>query len=104
MMIWLESRGAIAEGAVTVKRALNLAETGTFHCGILDLSLRDELVFPVAEALKQKGAGIVFYTGHTGHADVRKLKQNWPEAHIHFKPAPPDLLLQSAIASCLPGR
>jgi len=51
--------------ASTVKRALDLVE----HCGpldaaMLDIKLRNEMIFPVADALRARGVPFVFTTGY----------------------------------------
>jgi CheY-like chemotaxis protein len=51
--------------ASTVKRALDLIE----HCGpldaaMLDIKLRNEMIFPVADALRARGVPFVFTTGY----------------------------------------
>jgi hypothetical protein len=61
------------------------------------VKLRDGLVFPAARILRDKGAGIVFYTGHH---DPEGLKQDWPQAHVLLKPAPLHLLMRAVIEAC----
>ena len=51
--------------ASTVQRALDLVE----HCGpldaaMLDIKLRNEMIFPVADALRARGVPFVFTTGY----------------------------------------
>jgi len=51
--------------ASTVKRALDLVE----HCGpldaaMLDIKLRNEMIFPVADALRARGVPFVFTSGY----------------------------------------
>jgi CheY-like chemotaxis protein len=51
--------------ASTVKRALDLIE----HCGpldaaMLDIKLRNEMIFPVADALRARGVPFVFTSGY----------------------------------------
>lgn len=51
--------------APTVARALALLETGgPLDGAVLDINLRDEMVFPVAEALGARGVPFVFATGY----------------------------------------
>ena len=53
----------------TVKRALDLVEHGGRLDGaVLDIKLRDGVVFPVAEALRARGVPFVFTTGYNKHA------------------------------------
>ena len=51
--------------ASTVKRVLDLVE----HCGpldaaMLDIKLRNEMIFPVADALRARGVPFVFTSGY----------------------------------------
>jgi hypothetical protein len=47
----------------TVKRALALAEQQELDCGVLDVSLKDGLVFPAAKVLRRKGVRPISYRG-----------------------------------------
>jgi CheY-like chemotaxis protein len=62
----LEGAGAQVVGPVgTVAGALQLIESGGRLDGaVLDISLRDELVYPVADALVARGVPFVFATGY----------------------------------------
>lgn len=54
--------------ANTVKRALDLLEhSGRLDGAVLDIRLRDELIFPVAKALRSRGVPFVFVTGYNQH-------------------------------------
>jgi DNA-binding NarL/FixJ family response regulator len=98
----LLDEGAEVIGPIlSVKRAVELAESQAIDCGFFDVSLKDGLVFPAAEVLRKKGAGIVFYTGH---ADPDGIKRNWPEAKVLQKPAPLSALIQAVIETCVPTR
>jgi hypothetical protein len=100
LMHTLRNAGAETLGpAMTLKRALILAAEEQLHCGVLDVLLRREFVFPAAQVLRDRHVGIVFYTGHAG---TDTLKRDWPEAHILIKPATPHLLLGTVSASALP--
>ena len=96
MALLLKAGAEVLGPALSVERALELANRGQLHCGVLDVMLRDGPVFPAAHVLKQKGAGIVFYTGQR---DPELLKQEWPDAVILIKPALPDFLIQAVIAT-----
>ena len=93
----LKAGAQIAGPALSLERALELAVAEPLNCGVLDVTLRDGLVFPAARILRDKGAGIVFYTGHH---DPEGLKQDWPQAHVLLKPAPLDLLMRAIIEAC----
>jgi hypothetical protein len=68
-----------------VKSTVELAEKEDLDCSVLDVSLKDGLVFPAAEVLRQKGVRIVFYTGQ---ADLEAIRRSWPDAKVIQKPAP----------------
>jgi CheY-like chemotaxis protein len=52
--------------ASTVKRALDLVEhSGPLDVAVLDISLRNEMIFPVADALRARGVPFVFTTGYS---------------------------------------
>lgn len=61
-----ERQGARILGpAATVKDALTLIEEpDDLDAAVLDINLRGEMVFPVAEALGEKGIPYVFATGY----------------------------------------
>jgi ActR/RegA family two-component response regulator len=91
--ITLQKAGAKILGpALTLAHTLSLAETAAMSAAVLDVSLRDEEVFPAAHALKERGVGIVFYTGY---AAVDALKREWPSAQVLTKPTPARLLIQA---------
>ena len=97
----MKAGARIAGPALSLERTLELANTEQLSCGILDVQLRDGLVFPAARILLAKGAGIVFYTGQY---DPEGLKREWPDAQVLFKPAPLDILMRAVIAACGAGR
>jgi len=91
--ITLQRAGAKILGpTLTLAHTLTLAQTAPLSAAVLDVSLRDEDVFPAAEALKERGVGIVFYTGYAG---VESLRRDWPEAQVLTKPTPTRLLIQA---------
>jgi CheY-like chemotaxis protein len=52
--------------ANTVKRALDLLEhSGPLDFAVLDIKLRNEMIFPVADALRALGVPFVFATGYS---------------------------------------
>jgi hypothetical protein len=57
----------------------------------------NNLVFPVAKLLSDRGAGIIFYTGY---GDPESLSRDWPSAQILIKPAPPRLLISAVADAC----
>jgi CheY-like chemotaxis protein len=97
----LDAGAEVVGPVLSVKRAVELAESQDIDCGFFDVTLRDGLVFPAAEVLRQKGAGIVFYTGL---ADPEAIRQNWPEAKVLGKPAPLSALMEAVIEACAQPR
>jgi len=92
----MEAGAAIIGPAFCLERALELALAERVSCGVLDVRLRDGLVFPAAKVLRRKGAGIVFYTGQIH----RELKREWPGAEVLLKPAPLGSLIPAINAAC----
>ena len=61
--------------ASTVKRALDLVERGGHLDGaVLDIKLRDDMIFPVAEALRARDVPFVFTTGYNEQAIPDRYK------------------------------
>ena len=59
----------------SVKRALDLVEhSGHLDGAVLDIKLRDGVVYPVAEALRARGLPFVFTTGYNVHAIPDRYK------------------------------
>jgi len=59
----------------TVERALELVEhSGHLDGAVLDIKLRDGMVFPVAEALWARGVPFVFTTGYNEQAIPDRYK------------------------------
>lgn len=91
--------GAEVIGPVaTLKQALIMISDGSVSAALLDVNLRDAEVFPAALALKERGIGMVFYTGY---ADVDGLRRDWPGVQVLAKPAPPRLLISAMSETCL---
>src|SRR4051794_18564375 len=73
----LEGRGAEVVGpAGSVRDALALveAEGDRLDGAVLDINLRDERVYPVADALVARGVPFIFLTGY----DARVIKATCP--------------------------
>ncbi len=59
----------------TVKQALDLVErSGHLDGALLDIKLRDGVVFPVAAALQARGVPFIFTTGYNQHAIPERYK------------------------------
>jgi DNA-binding response OmpR family regulator len=98
IMRTLRSSGAEVLGpARSLGRALELANVEYLDCGVLDVTLGGNLVFPVASILKERVIGIVFYTGYY---DLRGRKRDWVAAPVLLKPAPPIMLVEAVRAVC----
>lgn len=50
--------------AATVEQALRLAREQRLDGAVLDVNLRDQLVFPVADELARRGVRMIFATGY----------------------------------------
>jgi DNA-binding response OmpR family regulator len=83
--------------ARSVKRAVELAGEADLDCGVLDVSLKDELVFPAAAVLERKKVNTIFYTGQI---DQEAIRRDWPAATVLAKPAPIRTLLQALVEAC----
>ncbi len=98
IMCCLRDAGAETLGpAANLKRALAMSQELPLSCGVFDVSLRNELVFPAVLALRKQHAGIVFYTGY---ADTGHLKREWPDAQILSKPSPSKQIVSAVNAAC----
>ncbi len=93
----LKAAGAEVVVARTLSAALAIARETAVTCAVLDLALGEELVFPAAQALRERGVGIVFYTGY---GDLDALRRDWPNAQVLSKPASQEILLQTMRIAC----
>lgn len=83
----LEEFGASVVGpAGTVAEALRLVEQGGMTGALLDLSLRGETVYPVADRLAEQGVPYIFITGY-GHGH---LVARHAQAPVLTKPFGPE--------------
>ena len=99
--IVLQKAGAEILGpTLTLSHALSLAQTTPMSAAVLDVSLRDEEVFPAAQALQGRGVGIVFYTGY---AAVDQLRRDWPDAQVLTKPTPARVLVEAVRRALRPS-
>lgn len=80
----LEEAGANVVGlAATLDRALILAERELPDAAVLDVDLKGQDVFPVADALLARGVPFLF---HTGHATRESLQVRYPGVPVLIKP------------------
>ena len=78
----LEACGASVTVVDSVADGLPLAGHG-FDAAVLDVRLADGDVYPLADAMIERGVPIVF---HSGHADKSELTAAYPSAHALPKP------------------
>ena len=81
----LVSAGATVIGpAMSVSSGLELLNSETeINGAILDINVDNELVFPIAERLRDQGIPIIF---HTAYANVAEMQAAFPDAAICMKP------------------
>jgi DNA-binding NtrC family response regulator len=98
----LRDAGAFVHGPfATVAAALSCLEGGARCDGaVLDIDLADESVFPVAQALRERGIPFVFATGHASSPGV---PQNLHHVPCWAKPFPADALA-ATLPSLMRGR
>jgi CheY-like chemotaxis protein len=79
----LEELGCtVAAQASSVTEGLDKAKDTLFDAAILDVNLRGEPVWPLADALQKKGIRFVLATGYDGH----QTQQRYPSAAVLAKP------------------
>lgn len=73
----LQSAGADVTGPLTgVDEALDVLGTETFDAALLDVNLRGEMSFPVADKLMARKVPFVFVTGYGDDAMPRRFKHS----------------------------
>jgi CheY-like chemotaxis protein len=78
--------------ANTVERALDLVEhSGHLDGAVLDVKVRDDLVFPVADALRARGVPFVFVTGYEQQA----IPDRYIDVAYYRKPLDPAQVLRA---------
>jgi CheY-like chemotaxis protein len=80
----LEAQGAEIVGPVgTVKRALEvIADDGQIDGAVLDINLRGETVYAIADVLRSKGVPTIFTTGY----DKKSVKPGYTDIPCLLKP------------------
>ena len=96
MALQFEQWGVAVIGpAANVAKALALiAETEGLDGAVLDVNLQDGVVYPVADALREKGVPYVFATGY----DRVDLPERYRDAPQHEKPIDPEQVMRSLLA------
>lgn len=67
----------------SVSGALALLDRQLPDCAILDITLADGDVFPVADRLRDGGIPIIF---HSGISETSEIKARYPDAYFCLKP------------------
>ena len=83
--IVVEARGIVVGPAASVREALGILDQAEPHVGMLDVSLSDGDIRPVADLLTSRGIPILFYCA-LGLTDDMKLR--YPSAPVFIKPSP----------------
>jgi CheY-like chemotaxis protein len=78
----LEDLGATVVRASSISEAMQKLSAFTPHLAALDVNLRGEPIFPVAETLAAEKAPFVFITGY----GVRGLPPEWADRPVVQKP------------------
>ncbi len=84
--------------AARLATALEMARKETFVVAILDVNVAGEPIYPVAEAITQRGLPIVFSTGYGG-AGIREPFRDRPVVQKPFSQADLKRTLISAISA-----
>ena len=89
MSSYLEAAGAHVVGpASNVSAALEALEHTELDGAILDVNLRGEMAYPVADALAARGIPFVFTTGY----DVKAVPARFADVKRCEKPATPEAI------------
>jgi CheY-like chemotaxis protein len=89
---FLEELGyAVAAQASSIEDGLARLEDTSFDVAILDVNLRGQPVWPIADALQEQGRPFVLATGYDGN----QTKGRYPQAAILAKPYDLQSLRQS---------
>lgn len=92
----LEAMGFDVVSAGTLQRGLALTADDTYCCGVLDLNLSGQSVYPIADALRRRGIPLIFTTGYERTA----VRADYREGAILCKPFTIEMLdraLQQAL-------
>jgi CheY-like chemotaxis protein len=73
------------------EHALVAIEEQLPDAAILDVFTADGEVYPLADALTEKGVPIIF---HSGHVPPQEVRQRYPEAMACAKPCPPSQIIE----------
>jgi DNA-binding response OmpR family regulator len=83
----LTDRGAEVVGPVgTLEEAANCMARERFDCAILDMNLRGDMAFPIADRLKEAGIPFLIATGYNS-ASLPERFSNVPRLEKPFNPS-----------------
>ncbi len=89
----LEEAGFEVDGPyATVATALRAMERHKPDIALLDISLKDDLSYTLAETLVANGVEVVF---HSGQHSRESIRSNFPGKPILLKPCPPAKVLKT---------
>ena len=89
MSAWLEAEGAHVVGpASNVNAALEALKGAELDGAILDVNLRGEMAYPIADALTARGIPFVFTTGY----DARTVPARFANVKRCEKPTTPEAI------------
>jgi CheY-like chemotaxis protein len=89
MSAWLEAEGAHVVGpASNVNAALEALKGAELDGAILDVNLRGEMAYPIADALAARGIPFVFTTGY----DARTVPARFANVKRCEKPTTPEAI------------
>ncbi len=89
-MTFEEAGWDVAGPYASIEQSMLYLKNNSPTCAILDVRLIDGEVFPVADLLASRNIPFVF---HSGHADGRKLTQQYQGAAFCQKPCLPNRLV-----------
>lgn len=101
LSLTIEDHGGSVVGPLhRLAQAINCPQLYDVDLAILDVDIRGEEVFPLADKLAAAGVSIVF---HTGRTDVAQLSAAYPAASILRKPCA-EMRLVDALCSAIMAR
>lgn len=95
----LSMGAADVQVAMRLPQALEAAQQAAVDLAVLDLNLAGRCSRPVAEALRQRGAPVVFVSGYGPEA----VRRTWPDAQAVAKPID-QAQFAEAVRAALTGR
>lgn len=95
---WLRNAGAEVIGPVgTLSEALHLLDSHPLDGAILDINLRGELAYPLADALISRGTPLVFSTGY----DESAIPERYCDVTRCEKPLDPATVTRALLAQIM---